>query len=108
MAPHFNNADTSLLRRFTAALSIALLLLLNVAAVSPALHEHLHEHDADHMSASHACAVVLFGNGLVLDAASVHTAPPAPAFIHFAPRATTIVVAAPPHRLPPGRAPPAC
>ncbi len=97
-----------LFRRLVAALSIALLLLLNAAAASPALHEHLHEHEVDHTSASHTCAVVFFGNGLVLDATPVEAAPPAPSFTRFAPRATTVVFAAPHHRLPPGRGPPAC
>lgn len=108
MALHFHNTDTPLLRRLVAALSLALLLLLNVATVSPALHEHLHAHDADHTSTSHACAIVLFGHGLVVDAASVDATPPAPSFIHSAALATTVVVAAPRHWLPPGRGPPAC
>jgi hypothetical protein len=101
------NNTSSLLRRLTAALSIALLLFLSASAVSPALHEHVHGHDSDHASPSHVCAIVLFAGGLILAAAALSAAPRAVAFAPLSPLAFTALFAAQQHRLPPGRAPPA-
>ena len=102
------NDHVSLFRRFVAALSVALLLLLSASAVSPSLHEHLHAHDGDHASPTHVCAIVLFGSGLVLAAALLTGAPSAVTLARLPALALISIFAAPPHRLPPGRGPPAC
>jgi hypothetical protein len=63
----------SFLHRLTAVLGIALVLLLNVLAVSPELHAWVHDHSAadqtgaDHDpvgSVDHVCAVTLFAHGV--------------------------------------------
>jgi hypothetical protein len=83
---------------------VALVLLLNALAASPALHELIHK-DADR--AGHACVVTLFAHGQVdladcdvpvaVPAASIETVPS----IIFSVPSTAI------ENLPPGRAPPA-
>lgn len=72
----FNHATVPLFRRIVAALSVALVLLLSVSAVTPALHDHLHADGADHeTSGAHACAVVMFAAGVALAAAIAVAAP---------------------------------
>lgn len=93
-------------RRVIAAFCAALVLALGVFAASPSLHRQLH-HNA-HTSCDDGCAVTLFANGVTT--AAVLDAPPPPsadwqrvAFVC----APEVVIASTPHRLQPGRGPPA-
>jgi len=90
-------------RIFFGILSVLLVLLLNLLAASPELHEWLHA-DAGH--AEHQCAVTFFAHGQV-DAAvtAVAAAVPVPV-VEFVPLTSVSVFAAPVGWLPPGRAPP--
>ena len=57
-------ATTSLLRRVTAVLAVAMMLMLTVANGGTVVHDWLHpdsSHDTDHQ-----CAVLLFANGVTL------------------------------------------
>lgn len=92
-------------RHFTAVVSVALVLVLNILASSPEAHEHLHP-DADH--ADHECAVVLFAHGIApaLDVPVV----PAPVFIELGvppAKATDLFLTSPRNLWPPERGPPA-
>jgi hypothetical protein len=85
-------------------LSILLVLVVDLLAASPALHERLH---ADAGKADHECAVKLFAHGQV-DSATVDISvatPPAP--IEAAPQIVISVFAPAIENLPAGRAPPA-
>lgn len=84
-------------------LAIFIVLLLNLLAASPSLHERLHP-DASH--AEHQCAVTLFAHGKV-DAPVVDVALPVPlAPAEFLPLTPIPVFTALVATLPPGRAPP--
>jgi xanthine/uracil permease len=84
-------------------LLVALVLLLNVLAACPALHELIH-HDA--AAPEHECAVTLFAHGQ-MDAASVVVAAVAPViFVETTPQIVFSVSASTVENLPAGRAPP--
>lgn len=84
-------------------LSILIVLLLNLLAASPSLHERLHP-DASH--AEHQCAVTMFTHGQV-DSPVVDVVLPAPAApVEFLPLTSVSVVTALVETLPPGRGPP--
>jgi len=68
------DAPAPLFHRFFAAAGVALMLLLTVAAASPALHQWLHGESAP--DASDNCAVVLFASGVTLAAAVIAVAAP--------------------------------
>lgn len=112
----------SLLTRLTALLGIGLVLLLNVLAASPSLHEALHapaasdhghsscnhDHSAPSTAPDHDCVVSAFAHGH----AEIGTAPlalPAVALTAFATLAPTgaVALSAPAFLLPPGCGPPA-
>jgi len=83
---------------------VALVLLLNLLAAAPSLHERFH---ADAGKEGHQCAVTLFAHGLV-DAPAVDVAAIIPVSpVEFSPLTSATV----PHplvaTLPPGRGPPA-
>ena len=83
---------------------MALVLLLNALAASPALHELLHK-DADH--AGHACVVTLFAHGQV-DSVSGEVAVAMPlALIETTPSIIFSIPSPAFQNLPPGRGPPA-
>lgn len=86
-------------------LLVALVLLLNAMAASPALHELIHQ---DAGKADHECVVTLFAHGHVdsVDGA-VPVAVPA-AGIETTASIIFSVPGTPIENLPPGRAPPAC
>ncbi len=71
MSARIANSTTpsALVRRFGAALGVALLLLLTVSAASPALHHWLHTDGVT--DAADNCAVVLFASGITLAATTV-------------------------------------
>jgi hypothetical protein len=84
-------------------LSILIVLLLNLLAAAPSLHELLH-HDAD--EPGHQCAVTMFAHGQV-DSPVVEVAaiiPVAPA--EFFPLTPVSIIYALVETLPAGRAPP--
>jgi hypothetical protein len=84
-------------------LSVLLVLLLNLMAASPSLHEYFH---ADAGKADHHCAVTLFAHGQV-DAPAVDVALPLPAaLIEFCPQLFVSIPNALVATLPPGRGPP--
>jgi hypothetical protein len=84
-------------------LSILLVLLLNLLAASPALHEWLH---ADAGQVEHQCAVTMLAHGQV-DAPVVDVALPVPvAPIEFLPQTSVSILNALVATLPPGRGPP--
>jgi len=84
-------------------LSILIILLLNLLAASPSLHELLH-HDAN--QPGHQCAVTVFAHGQV-DSSVVDVAMPIPAAtIEFSPPILVSVPSALAAALPPGRGPP--
>src|SRR5882757_7260583 len=84
-------------------LSILLVLLLNLLAASPSLHEYFH---ADAGKADHQCAVTMFAHGqmdaLVVDVAVIISAAP----IEFSPQFSVSIPNALVATLPPGRGPP--
>jgi hypothetical protein len=85
-------------------LLVALVLLLNALAASPALHELIHK-DAD--QAGHACVVTLFAHGQV-DSVSGEVAVAVPlALIETTPSSIFSVPSTSIQNLPPGRGPPA-
>ncbi len=100
--------NAPLLPRLIAVASAALFLLLGAATVSPALHNHLHGHEADHAAPTHTCAVVLFATGLVLAAALSVIAPRTTTHDLVPAIARSLFLAAPRHLLPPERGPPVC
>lgn len=66
------SGELSLLQRCLAAMGVAVLLLLLAAAVSPALHQHLHHgHATQPATSEHSCAVVLFASGLTAAVATL-------------------------------------
>ena len=84
-------------------LSILIVLLLNLLAASPSLHERLHP---DAGQSDHQCAVTMFAHGQV-DSSTVDVAMPVPtATIEFSPQILASVPAALVATLPPGRGPP--
>ena len=84
-------------------LSVLLVLLLNLLAASPSLHEIFHA-DANHDD--HQCAVTLFAHGQV-DSATVDVLPAAVvASVQLSPRIEFSVFAPAIENLPAGRAPP--
>jgi hypothetical protein len=84
-------------------LGIVLVLLLNLLAASPSLHEWFHA-DANH--ADHQCAVTMFTHGQV-DNASVAVAAALPVTsIETTPQIAFSVLSATVELLPSGRAPP--
>jgi hypothetical protein len=86
-----------------ALLLAALVLLLNLLAASPSLHERFHS-DAGH--AEHQCAVTLFAHGQT-DSAVVEVTAVLPVTAdEFLPLVSVSLTAAPMAMLPPGRAPP--
>lgn len=93
-------------RRLVASIGVALVLLLGIATVSPALHDHLHGADAAHAAAD-TCAVVLFGTGLTLALTAIALRAP-----HLGHRELVIrdlvdlALASPRHLHPPERGPP--
>ena len=84
-------------------LSIFIVLLLNLLAASPSLHERLHP---DAGQAEHQCAVTIFAHGQVdspvVDLAAIVPVQP----IEFFPTSFVSVVNTTVDTLPPGRAPP--
>jgi type III secretory pathway component EscT len=56
------------LKRAAAWVSVALVLMLSVLAVSPATHEHLH---CDAGQAEHTCAITLFAQGVTTAAVAM-------------------------------------
>jgi len=85
-------------------LLVALVLLLNALAASPALHELIHK-DAD--QAGHSCVVTLFAHGQV-DSASGDVPVAVPlTLIETTPSSIFSVPGTAIENLPPGRAPPA-
>jgi hypothetical protein len=85
-------------------LLVALVLLLNALAASPALHEIIHK---DAGRASHACVITLFAHGQV-DSASGEIPVAVPtAGIETTPSIIFSVPGTAIENLPPGRAPPA-
>lgn len=84
-------------------LLIFLVLLLNLLAASPSLHELIH---ADAGRADHHCAVMLFAHGQV-DSSAVDVAVPVPvAPVEFLPPTLVSIPSALVATLPPGRGPP--
>lgn len=84
-------------------LSIFLVLLLNLLAAVPSLHELIH-HDAG--EADHQCAVTMFAHGQV-DSSVVEVALPVPAApVEFSPQTLVSVLSTLVATLPPGRGPP--
>ena len=83
---------------------MAMVLLLDVLAASPELHERIHQ---DRASSSHECAVTLFAHGQVDSAAVDISAATPPASIETAPQIVVSVFAPAIENLPAGRAPPA-
>ncbi len=84
-------------------LAVALVLLLNLLAASPSLHERFH---ADAGKADHQCAVTMFAHGQV-DSAAVDVPISAPLILIEAIPAVVISVFSPAiENLPAGRAPP--
>ena len=89
--------------QFAAGLAVLLLLALQALAASPHLHHLLHE---DSHQPDHQCAVKLLSDGMVdLEPGLVFLVQPraesAPASVR-----ETIILSAPDHQFPPGRAPP--
>ena len=96
----FNKSGKSAL----SGLLVALVLLLNALAASPALHELIHK-DAD--QASHSCVVTLFAHGQI-DSASCEVPVAVPlTLIETTPSSIFSVPSTAIENLPPGRAPPA-
>ena len=84
-------------------LAVFLVLLLNLLASSPTLHEHFH---ADAGSTQHHCAVTLFAHGQV-DAPVVDVALPVRTpLTEFLPQLSVSIPNALVATLPPGRGPP--
>jgi hypothetical protein len=84
-------------------LLIFFILLLNLLAASPSLHERIH---ADAGKAGHQCAVMLFAHGQV-DSSAVDVAVPVPvAPVEFLPQILVSIPPASVATLPPGRGPP--
>ena len=84
-------------------LLVALVLLLNALAASPALHELIHK-DAD--QAGHDCAITMFAHGQV-DSVSGEVPVAVPlALIETTPSSIFSVPSTAIENLPPGRAPP--
>ena len=84
-------------------LLIFLVLLLNLLAASPSLHELIH---ADAGKTDHHCAVTLFAHGQV-DSSAVDVAVPVPAApVEFLPPTLVSIPSALVATLPPGRGPP--
>jgi hypothetical protein len=84
-------------------LSMLLVLLLNLLAASPSLHEKFH---ADAGKAEHHCAVTLFAHGQV-DTSIVVVALPVPAApVEFLTPTSLSILNAMVETLPPGRGPP--
>jgi len=84
-------------------LLIFLVLVLNLLAASPSLHELIH---ADAGKADHHCAVTMFAHGQV-DSSAVDVAIPVPiAAIEFSPQILVSIPNALVAALPPGRGPP--
>ena len=84
-------------------LLVAVVLLLNAMAASPALHELIH-HDAD--QPGHECAVTMFAHGKV-DTSTVDISVVTPATsIEIVPPVIFSVFAPAIENLPPGRGPP--
>lgn len=82
---------------------VVLVLLLNLMAACPDLHELIH-HDAD--EPGHECAVTMFVHGQA-DSPVVEVAAIIPAVsFEFLPATSASVFNAPEATLPPGRAPP--
>jgi hypothetical protein len=85
-------------------LSVLLVLLLDLLAAAPALHERFH---ADAPQTAHQCAVTLFAHGQV-DVAAVDVAVAVVAgSVQLSPRLEFSVFSPAIGNLPPGRAPPA-
>ena len=96
---------TGLLRGTLAAVSAALIFVLGLAAVSPRLHQQLHQ--GAPTVGDDQCAIVLFANGVSAPATLV--APPPPAVAWQEPRvvpARCFEWNAPRYRLLPERGPP--
>jgi hypothetical protein len=95
-------------RRLVAAFGIALVLLLGVAAVNPALHEHLHGADtADTHATTDTCAVVLFGTGFTLALGAIALSAPRPARRELIiGKLVELALASPRYLHPPERGPP--
>ncbi|HZI33486.1 MAG TPA: hypothetical protein VFF11_14190 [Candidatus Binatia bacterium] len=84
-------------------LSILIVLLLNLLAASPSLHERLH---ADAGQPGHQCAVTVFAHGKV-DSVSVEVVAAIPvAPFEFRPLTYVSIFSTSAVLLPPGRAPP--
>lgn len=105
----FNSESQSFFRRFVAAIGVALVLVLGSAAVSPLLHEHLHDDASATSDTPHACAVVLFASGVTFAlAASAVTAPRTTERERAVPQTTEIFRITPRYLHQPERGPPAC
>jgi hypothetical protein len=90
-------------KAFTAALLVAVVLLLDAMAACPALHELLHQ---DANASNHQCVVTLFAHGQV-DSATVEIAAIAPAvFIETTSQSDFSVFTPAIGNLPAGRGPP--
>jgi hypothetical protein len=101
--PSEKNSFIKHLRVLFGILSVLFVLLLNLLAASPSLHELIH---ADAGKAGHQCAVTLFAHGQV-DSPTVDVAVPVPAApIEFSPQVLVSISNALVATLPPGRGPP--
>jgi hypothetical protein len=84
-------------------LMIAIVLLLNLLAASPKLHECVHQ---DASQPGHQCAVVVFAHGKVDTAVSDAAAPLPVLAVESFSRPAISIACVPAKLLPPGRAPP--
>ena len=84
-------------------LSILLVLLLNLLAAAPSLHEYFH---TDAGKAEHQCAVTMFAHGQVDSPVVVAALPIPPALTEFFPQCSVSIPNALVATLPPGRGPP--
>ena len=107
MTHHATNLDASapLLRRFLAAMGVALVLLLGTATVTPTLHDWLHVDDGH--EADHQCAVVLFASGVTFAAATIALTGPTLAWRAFStPAVSELFLVVPRYLRQPERGPP--
>ncbi|MEO6004039.1 MAG: hypothetical protein ABIZ04_14115 [Opitutus sp.] len=104
---HKSVAPIALLRRFGAAVGIALLLLISASAASPALHQWLHADSG--FDASDNCAVVLFASGVTIASALIALTGSANRWIRLRPLPIEeVLVVSPRYLRLPERGPPEC
>jgi hypothetical protein len=98
------NLQNRATRRFCAVICLALFMVVELLALSPALHKDLHP-NAD--SPSHHCAVTLFTHSQVTSAAVVCELPALVAILLFClPPPKAVALPSVDYRLSPSRAPP--